>query len=135
MYNPTRNSEVKLIETDDELYRSPLMTQSSSSQIGIKQNYGVASMRFSNSSTSTYGQLETSLKTDKIVDGKVANYRTESLDSQEGRGRLIEQTCRNAIISSQNPVKLSFQNLSYTVTLPTTKLERLEQKMGKTKQF
>lgn len=50
----------------------------------------------------------------------------ESMSSQEGRGRLIEKTCQNAMLSTENPVKLSWHNLQYTVQVPTTKQERKE---------
>lgn len=46
------------------------------------------------------------------------------MSSQEGRGRLIEKTCQNAMMSAENPAKVSWHNLKYTVQVPTTKLER-----------
>lgn len=94
------------------------------------------SMRFSTStgSVSPLDQYKRSNSVCSDEDFGRREYRCESLGSQEGRGRLIEQTCKNAIQNSINPVKLSFNNVSYTKDIPTTSEERAAG-MGKTKPF
>ena len=56
------------------------------------------------------------------------------MSSQDGRGRLIRQTCSRALTEATNPTKVSWENLKFTVNVPTTVEERATG-MGKTKKF
>lgn len=56
------------------------------------------------------------------------------MSSQDGRGRLIRQTCSRALTEATNPTKISWENLKFTVNVPTTVEERTTG-MGKTKKF
>jgi hypothetical protein len=46
----------------------------------------------------------------------------------------LHQFTEDAIANGQDPIKITWKNLSYTVKLSTTKMEK-EQGLGKTKQL
>lgn len=99
MQQTTRDSAVPLLAdaNTSDLQRATVLSQSQGNSV-IYTGANM-SMRFS-TSTGSVSPLDHMEKRSDSVDSNEfgrRSYRAESLGSQDGRGRLIEQTCKNAI--------------------------------------